>query len=123
MQLNCKVKSGNPPALFSGLSHLSSKIFEKGKLKKVLNVYKENISAAYVSNMEIEEPSPLYVRDTKNKAEEFDRLHATIEEKLVTASNIDFLNTLIVFNSICKRTETKKGDTCKTFQKKDKAMA
>ena len=86
-------------------------------------MYKENISAAYVSDMEIEEPSPLYVRDTKNKAEEFDRLHAAIEEKLVTASNIDFLNTLIVFNSICKRTETKKGDTCKTFQKKDKAMA
>ena len=41
----------------------------KGKLKKVLNVYKENISAAYnTSDVEIEEPSPIYDRDTKNKA-------------------------------------------------------
>ena len=33
----------------------------KGKLKKVLNVYKENISAAYfVSDIEIEEPPPMY---------------------------------------------------------------
>ena len=32
----------------------------KGKLKKVLNVYKENISAAYnVSDIEIEEPPPI----------------------------------------------------------------
>ena len=32
----------------------------KGKLKNVLNVYKENISAAYnVSDIEIEEPLPL----------------------------------------------------------------
>ena len=34
----------------------------KGKLKKVLNVYKENISAAYVSDIEIEEPPPIYDR-------------------------------------------------------------
>ena len=37
--------------------------------KTVLNVYKENISAAYnVLDIEIEEPSPIYDRDTKNKA-------------------------------------------------------
>ena len=28
----------------------------KGKLKKILNVYKKNISAAYVSDIEIEKP-------------------------------------------------------------------
>ena len=27
------------------------------------------------------------MRDTKNKADEFDRLHAAMKEKLVTASN------------------------------------
>ena len=49
----------------------------KGKLKKVFNVHKENISAAYnISDIEIEEPPPTYDRDTKNKDEEFDRLHA-----------------------------------------------
>ena len=45
----------------------------KGKLKKVLNVCKEDISAAYnVLDIEIKEPPPLYDRDTKNKAEELD---------------------------------------------------
>ena len=34
-------------------------------------MYKENISAAYnVSDIEIKELSPIYDRDTKNKAEE-----------------------------------------------------
>ena len=37
------------------------------KLRIVLNVHKENISAAYVSDIEIEEPPPIYARDTKNK--------------------------------------------------------
>ena len=32
----------------------------KGKLKRVLNVCKENISAAYVLDIEIEEPLPIY---------------------------------------------------------------
>ena len=50
------------------------------------------MSAAYViSDKEIEEPPPIYDRDTKNKAEELDRLHATMKEKLVTASNTEKL--------------------------------
>ena len=53
-------------------------------------MYKENIFAAYnVSDIEIEEPSPLYDGDTKNKVEEVDRLHAAMKEKLVTASNTE----------------------------------
>ena len=53
--------------------------------KTVLNVYKENIPAAYnVLDIEIEETSPIYDRDTKNKAEELDRLHAAMKENLVT---------------------------------------
>ena len=65
-----------------------------GKLKTVLNVYRENISAAYVLDIEIEEPPPIYDRDTKNKAEELDRLHAAMKEKLVTASNTGKLQIL-----------------------------
>ena len=64
-------------------------------MKKVLNVYKENISAAYnVSDIEIEEPPPIYDRDTKNNAEELDILHAAMKEKLVTASNTERLQIL-----------------------------
>ena len=69
-------------------SHTSS---PQGKLKKVLNEYKENISAAYVSDIEIKEPSPIYERDTNNKAEKRDRLHAAMKEKLVTTSNTEKL--------------------------------
>ena len=51
-------------------------------------MYKEDVCAAYnVLDIEIEEPPPIYDRDTKNKAEMLDRLHAAIREKLVTASN------------------------------------
>ena len=58
-------------------------------------MYKEEISVAYnVSDMEIEEPSPIYDRDTKNKAEELARLHAAMKEKLVTASNTEKLQIL-----------------------------
>ena len=57
-------------------------------------MYKENISAAYVLDIEIEEPPPIYDRDTKNKAEELDRLHAAMKEKLVTASNTEKLQIL-----------------------------
>ena len=58
-------------------------------------MYKENISAAYnVSDMEIEEPPPIYDKDTNNKAEELDRLHAAMNEKLVTASNTEKLQIL-----------------------------
>ena len=70
----------------------------KGKLKKVLNVYRENISAtSYVLDLEIEEPSLIYDRDTKNKAEELDRLYAAMKEKLVTTSNTEKLQ---VFNLV-----------------------
>ena len=62
---------------------------EKRKLKKVLNVQKENILAAYVSGIETEEPSPIYDRDTKKRAEELGRLQAAIKEKLGTASNTE----------------------------------
>ena len=81
------------------------------------------------------EPSPIYDRDTKNKAEELDRLYAAVKEKLVTTSNAEKLQILTlvpdswsqkyrfrVFNSICKRTEANKGDTCTTL-KKGKAIA
>ena len=58
-------------------------------------MYKENISAAYnVLDIEIEEPPPIYDRDTKNKAEELDRLHAAMKEKLVIASNTEKLQIL-----------------------------
>ena len=66
-------------------------------------MYKENISAAYnVSDIEIEEPSPIYDRDTKNKAEELYWLDAAMKEKLATASNTKnfvfwFLATKLVF--------------------------
>ena len=49
-----------------------------------------------VLNIEIEEPPPIYDRDTKNKAEELDRLYAVIKEKLVTASNTEKLQILIL---------------------------
>ena len=53
-------------------------------------MYKEKISAAYnVLDIEIEEPPIIYDRDTKNKAEELDRLHAAMKEKLVTVSNTE----------------------------------
>ena len=66
-------------------------------------MYKENISAAYnVSDIEIEEPSPIYDRDTKNKAEELYWLDAAMKVKLATASNTKnfvswFLATKLVF--------------------------
>ena len=66
-------------------------------------MYKENISAAYnVSDIEIEEPSPIYDRDTKNKAEELYWLDAAMKEKLATASDTKnfvswFLATKLVF--------------------------
>ena len=66
-------------------------------------MYKENISAAYnVSDIEIEEPSPIDDRDTKNKAEELYWLDAAMKVKLATASNTKnfvswFLATKLVF--------------------------
>ena len=53
------------PVNIHGVAHHSRPSNAKGKLKKVLNVYKENISAAYnVSDIKIEEPPPIYYRDT-----------------------------------------------------------
>ena len=77
----------------------------KGKLKKVLNVYKENISAACnVSDIEIEEPPPIFDRDTKNKAEKPDRLHAALKEKLATASYTEKLQILtLVTDSLSQK--------------------
>ena len=57
-------------------------------------MYKEDISAAYVLDIEIEEQPPIYDRDTKNKAEQLDRPHAAMKEKLVTASNTEKLQIL-----------------------------
>ena len=45
-------------------------------------------------DVEIEEPPPIFDRDTKNKTEELDRLHAAMKEKLVTASNTEKLQIL-----------------------------
>ena len=50
------------PVNIHGVAQHSHASNAKGKLKKVLNVYKENISAAYVSDIEIEEPPPIYDR-------------------------------------------------------------
>ena len=58
-------------------------------------MYKENISATYnASYIKIEQPPPIYDRDTKNKAEGLDRLQAAMKEKLVTASNTEKLQIL-----------------------------
>ena len=45
-------------------------------------------------DLEIEEPSLIYDRDTKNNVEELDRLHATMKETLVTTSNTEKLQIL-----------------------------
>ena len=86
---------GVSPVNIHGVAQHSRTSNAKGKLKKVLNVYKEDISASYsVSDIEIEEPPPIYDRDTKNKAEELDRLHVAMKEKLVTTSNTEKLQIL-----------------------------
>ena len=84
-KLNSTLKStGVSPVNIYGVEQHNRASNAKSKLS--LNVYKEGISAAYVSDIEIEEPPPIYDRDTENKAEELDRLHAAMKEKLVTAS-------------------------------------
>ena len=95
-KLNSTLEStGVSPVNIHGVNQHSHTSNAKGKLKKVLNVYKENISAAYnVLDIEIEEPPPIYDRDTKNKAEELDRLHAAMKKKLVTTSNREKLQIL-----------------------------
>ena len=94
-KINTTLESiGVSPVNIHGVAQHSHTSNAKGKLKKVLNVYKEKISATYVSDIEIEEPPPTYDRDTKNKAEELDRLHAAMKEKLVTTSNTEKLQIL-----------------------------
>ena len=70
-KLNLTLKSiGLSPVNIHGVAQHSRASTAKGKLNKVLNVYQENISAAYNGlDIEIEEPSPIYDRDTKNKAD------------------------------------------------------
>ena len=56
LTLNC---IGVSPVNIHGVAQQSHASNAKGKLKKVLNVHKENISAAYnVSDIETEETSP-----------------------------------------------------------------
>ena len=45
-------------------------------------------------DIEIEELPPIYDRDTKNKAEDLERLHAFMKEKQVTTSNAEKLQIL-----------------------------
>ena len=92
-KLNSTLESiGVFPVNIHGVAQHSDAPNTKGKLKKFLNVCKENISAAYnVSDIEIEE---LFDRDTKNKVEELDRLHSAMTEKLITASNTEKLQIL-----------------------------
>ena len=87
-KLNLTLESiGVSPVSINGVAQHSRA--SKGKFKKVLSVYKENNAAYNVSDIAIEEPSPTYDRDTNNKAEELDRLHAAMKEKLITTSNTE----------------------------------
>ena len=61
--LNSTLESiGVSPVNFHGVAQHSHTSNAQSKLKKVLNVYKEDISAVYVSNIETEEPPPIYDR-------------------------------------------------------------
>ena len=82
------------PVNIHGVAQYSCTSNAKAKLKKVLNVHKEDISTAYVLDIEVEEPPPIYDRDAKNKAEELDRLHPAMKEKLVTTSNTEKMQIL-----------------------------
>ena len=63
-KLKLTLKSiGVSPVHIHGVPQHSCTSNAKGKLKKVLNVYKENISTTYVSDIEIEEPPPIYDTD------------------------------------------------------------
>ena len=70
------------PVDIHGVAQHSYASNAKGKLKKVLNEYKQNISdACNVLDIEIEKRPPIYDRDTKNKADPLDKLHAAMKEK------------------------------------------
>ena len=96
----------------------------------------------HVLGIGIEEPPPIYDRDTKNKAEELDRLHTAMKEKLVTASNTEKLQilTLVPYSwsrKYCseyfgvseylirsvRELKQRKGMFAQPSQKKGKAMA
>ena len=89
-------------------------------------------NAAYnVSDIETEEPPSTYDRDAKHKAEELDRLHAVIKEKLVTASNTEKFQILTLVPDSWSRKylirsarelKQRKGTLTQSFQKKGKAM-
>ena len=86
---------GVSPVNIHGAAQHSCASNAKGKLKNVLNVYKEDISTAFnISDIQIEEPPLIYGRDTKNKTEELGRLHAAMKEKLVTTSSTEKLQIL-----------------------------
>ena len=68
-----------PPVNIHGVAQHSCASNANGILKKVLNVYCENISAVYVLDIETEKPPPIYDRDINNKPEELDRLHAAMK--------------------------------------------
>ena len=73
-------------------------------------MYKENISATYnVLDIEIEELPPIYDRDTKNKAEDLERLHAFMKEKQVTTSNAEKLQ---ILNFVSDSWSRKYGSEC-----------
>ena len=93
-------------------------------------------------DLEIEEPSLIYDRDTKNNVEELDRLHATMKETLVTASNTEKLQILTLVSdswsqNYCseysgvseyliwsaRELKQRKGILAQPSQKKGKAMA
>ena len=96
----------------------------------------------YITDIEIDEPPPIYDRDTKNKAEELDRLHAAMKEKLVTPSNTERLQILTLVpdswsQKYCseyfgvseyliqsaRELRQRKGILAQPSQKKGKAMA
>ena len=93
-------------------------------------------------DIEIEEPPPIYDRDTKNKAEELERLHAFMKEKQVTTSNTEKLQILNLVSDSWSRKycseyfgvseylirsarelKQRKGILAQPSQKKGKAMA
>ena len=91
-KLNSTLESiGVSPVNIHGVAQHSRASNAKGKLEKVLNVYKQNTPAAYNAS---DEPLSIYDTNTKNKAEEFDRLHAAMKEKLVTTSITEKLQIL-----------------------------
>ena len=136
-------RTGVSPVNIHGVARHNCASNAKNKLKKVLNVYKEDISAAYnVSDIETEEPHAIYDRDTKNKAEELDRLHAAMKEKLVTASNTEKLQILTLvpdswsrkycseyfgiseyLSRLARELKQRKGILAQPSQKKGKAIA